>query len=96
MKKKVFGNYETQETISLIPPVVPLDILCYYIGISLSFHGGSEEAFTPHQNLHMFLPIEVTEWGQDDMVRLIHFFRNYDLNRMNVLPRRVILILKRK
>ena len=86
MEKKVFVNTETQETISLISLVVPLDILCYCIGLNLIFHGHSEKALTPHQNLHLFLPFEVVEWSQDDMVILIHFFCNYALRWNKCAP----------
>ena len=86
MEKKVSRNTETQETISLISPIVLLDILCYCIGINLSFHGDSEDTLNPHQNLHLCLPFEVVEWNQDDMVRLIYSSATVPLNRQNALP----------
>ena len=91
MKKMVSGNDETQKTISLNPRVVPLDILFFCIGLSLSYHGQFEESLSHDQNIHLCLPFEVVEWSQDDMVRLIHFFSNSALILLNALPRRVII-----
>ena len=96
MEKKVYGNADTQETIHLISPIVTFDILSFYIRINLSFHIHSKEEFNPSQNIHLFLPLQVVEWSQDDMLRLIHFFSNCALNRLNALPKRVISILKKK
>ena len=94
MEKKVPGNAETQKTISLISPIVPLNILCYYIRLSLSFHGQSVEAFNHHNNLHMCLPFEVVEWSQDDMVRLIYSSTTTPLNRKNALPMSDLKVVK--
>ena len=96
MEKKVSRNLETQETIRLIPPIVPVDIICCYIGIIVSFHGHSEESLSPNMNLHLFLPFGVVEWSQYYMVRLIHFLSDYALNRLNALPGRVMSILQKK
>ena len=96
MEKKVSGNVDAQETIHLISPIVTLDLLSFYIGINLSFHDHSKEEFNPSQNIHLCLPLQVVEWSQDDMLRLIHFFNNCALNRLNALPKRVILIPKNK
>ena len=72
MEKEVSGYAQTQETIGLIPPIVPFNFLCSCIGLSLSCHGNPVEAFTPQQNLHLNLPLEKVEWSQDDLLRLIH------------------------
>ena len=79
MEKKVSRNDETQENIHVIPPIVPLDLLFCYLGISLNFYGISEYSLTPHQNIHLCLPFEVVEWIQDDIMRLIHLFSNWAL-----------------
>ena len=86
MEKKVSGNADTQETISLIPPIVTLDILSFYIGINLSFHDHSKEEFNPSQNIHLCLPLQVVEWSQDHIVRLMHFFDNYALRWTDYTP----------
>ena len=85
MEKEVSWNVETQETIGLIPLVVPFNFLYFYIGISLNFHGNSKEAST-QQNIHLSLPFKNVEWSQDDPLRLIHISTIVPFNQQNVLP----------
>ena len=64
---------------------MPFDLLCYCIRLRFNFHGHSEEAFTPDQNLHPCLPFEVIEWNQDDWLRLIHSSATAALNKQSML-----------
>ena len=72
MEKEVSRYAQTQETIGLIPPVVPFNFLCSCIGLYFSCHSHSIEAFRSQQYLHIWFPFKEVKWSQDDLLRLIH------------------------
>ena len=72
MEKEVSGYTQTQETIGLIPPVVPFNILCSCIGLYFSCHSNPVEAFCSQQYLHLCFLFKEIKWSQDDLLRLIY------------------------
>ena len=58
MEKEVSGYAQTQETIGLIPPIVPFYLLCSYIGLCFCFHSHSINAFHSQHYLHLCFPFK--------------------------------------
>ena len=72
MEKEVSGYAQTQETIGLIPPVVPFNFLRNYIGLYLSFHSHPIDTFLSQEYLYIYFPFKEVKWSQDDLLRFIH------------------------
>ena len=75
MEKEVSGNTQTQEAISLIPPIVPFYLLCSCIGLCFYFHSHPIDAFFSKQYLHLCFPFKEIERSQDSFLWLIHSSR---------------------
>ena len=72
MEKEVSWYAQTQNTIGLIPLVVPFNFLYSYIGLCLSFHIHPIDTFHSQQYLHLCFPFKEIKWSQDDLLKLIH------------------------